>query len=336
MNSNLANKHVLVTGGAGYIGSHCVSALLKQNCKVTVYDNLSTGFRDAVDPRAHFIFGDVRDSALVSRVMKDQKIDAVIHFAAKLVVPESVQKPLEYYENNFGGTLALLQACNEQKVKRILFSSTAAVYGNQPQISLFKESDPLQPMNPYGASKLMSEQVIKDFHHAYGLSAVVLRYFNVAGSSADGQNGQRTKNASHLLKVASEVACGLREKLQIFGNDFETPDGTGVRDYIHVEDLIEAHVKALGLSFEKDGFEIFNVGYGQGFSVLEILKTMSEVSGIEIKYEISERRAGDPAKVISNSEKMQKHLGVQFRYNDIKKICFDTYQWEKTKAAKSH
>ncbi len=328
----LSGQHILVTGGAGYLGSHCVSALIQQGAQVTVYDNLSTGFREAIRPEAKLIFGDVRDSALIGRVLKDQKIQAVIHFAAKLIVPESVEKPLEYYENNFGGTLSLMQACVEQGVKRVLFSSTAAVYGNQPEVDFFSETHPAKPMNPYGSSKLMAEKLIEDFHRAYGVSALVLRYFNVAGSSQDGLNGQRTKNASHLLKVASEVACGFREKLFVYGSDFPTADGTGIRDYIHVEDLIQAHLKAIEWLFEREGFEIYNVGYGKGFSVLDVIRAMSQVSGKEIPYEMAPRRAGDPAQVISDSNKMKKDLKVQFQFDDLKKICLDTYRWESSKS----
>lgn len=329
--SLLAGQHVLVTGGAGYLGSHCVSALIRAGAQVTVYDNLTTGFREAIDPQAKLIFGDVRDAALLGRVLLDRKINAVIHFAAKLIVPESVEKPLEYYENNFGGTLALMQACHEQGVKRVLFSSTAAVYGNQPEVKFFSETHPTKPMNPYGSSKLMAEKLIEDFSRAYGISALVLRYFNVAGSAQDGLNGQRTKNASHLLKVASEVACGQREKLLVFGNDFSTKDGTGVRDYIHVEDLIQAHMKAIESLFQREGFSIYNVGYGKGFSVLDVIQAMSEVSGKKIPYEVAPRRAGDPAQVISDSNKMKNELQVQFQFDDLKKICLDTYRWEQSK-----
>lgn len=329
MTEALSGQHVLITGGAGYLGSHCVNALLSKGCNVTVYDNLSTGFRESFRKEAQFIFGDVRDTALVGRILKDQQITAVIHFAAKLVVPESVSQPLEYYENNFGGTLSVLQACRQQRVNKFLFSSTAAVYGNQDGVQLFSEKHLTAPMNPYGASKLMSEKVIEDFHRAYGLSAVVLRYFNVAGSSADGTNGQRTKNASHLLKVAAEVACGRREKLLVFGNDFETADGTGVRDYIHVEDLMSAHLKALEFLYMADGFEVYNVGYGKGFSVMDVIRTMEQISGCTIPYEISQRRAGDPAQVIADSTKLIEKLKLKFQFNDLSKICLDTYRWEK-------
>ena len=235
---------VLVTGGAGYIGSHAVHRLLEQGEKVLVYDNLSTGVKAAVPKDANFIFGDIRDGELLTRVMKDYKIDSVMHFAAKSVVPESVEQPLEYYENNVLGTLQILKACEKSKVKKIIFSSSASVYGDAEQVPI-QEDSLLAPTNPYGFSKLMGEKIIQDMGHAHNIQYILLRYFNVAGAKKDLSNGQRTLKASHLMKVAAEAACGDRLKVDVFGDDYSTLDGTGLRDYIDVEDLVEAHTLAL-------------------------------------------------------------------------------------------
>lgn len=318
---------VLVTGGAGYIGSHTVQKLLQAGHAPVIYDNLTTGFREAVPANLPFVQGDIRDADLLEKTMKAHGIEAVIHFAAKLIVPESVEKPLEYYDNNVLGTLRTLQACAAAGVKKFIFSSTAAVYGNPEKVPVLESAAPA-PMNPYGASKLMSEKIISDFSATGSFNYIVLRYFNVAGSSAKGDNGQRTKNATHLVKVASEVACGKRSQLEVFGTDYPTPDGSGVRDYIHVDDLAEAHVKALEHLQRGGASDIFNVGYGRGFSVREVIKVMRKVSQKEFAVKESLRRPGDAATIVANSDKIQKTLGWKPQYADLELICRSAYEWE--------
>lgn len=322
---------VLVTGGAGYIGSHAIIALLKQGHDIVIYDNLSTGYREALHPQAKFIFGDVRDSLMLARVMKDQKVEAIVHFAAKLVVPESVEKPLEYYENNTGGVLALAQAARQNDIDKIVFSSTAAVYGDANKESLVTEESAIAPLNPYGSSKYMSERILQDFGAAYSLRSVCLRYFNVAGAALDGSNGQRTLQATHLVKVASEAACGKREGLKIFGTDYPTADGTCVRDYIHVEDLADIHALALGYLAAGGKNQILNCGYGRGFSVHEVVQTMKKVSGVDFPVEMVPRRAGDAARLVADSSKLRELLHWQPRHADLELICRTAYDWEKSR-----
>lgn len=318
---------VLVTGGAGYIGSHAVQLLLEQGEKVLIYDNLSTGMKAAVPKEASFIFGDIRDGELLARVMKDYKIDSVMHFAAKSVVPESVAQPLEYYENNVLGTLQILKACQKTRVKKLIFSSSASVYGDAQEVPI-KEESPLAPTNPYGLSKMMGEKIIQDMSHAHGLQYVLLRYFNVAGAKKDLSNGQRTLKASHLMKVAAEAACGDRAQVEVYGDDYSTPDGTGLRDYIDVEDLVEAHTLALSY-LRKGGLnQILNCGYGHGFTVLEVLETMKEISGQKFEIVRKPRRPGDVGQSFAQSEKIRKTLDWHPRFDDLKVICQSAYQWE--------
>lgn len=320
---------VLVTGGAGYIGSHTAQALLGAGHQVMVMDNITTGFREAVPVGVELIQGDVRNGALLAEVLKKNSVDAIIHFAAKLIVPESLEKPIEYYENNTMGVLSLVQACVASNVKKVVFSSTAAVYGDVSTNALLTERTPTAPLNPYGSSKLMSEQILRDCEAPHGLRSVCLRYFNVAGAAEDGKNGQRTANATHLIKVASQAACGKRASVGIFGTDYPTPDGTGVRDYIHVEDLADLHVLALKYLNEGGKSEIFNCGYGHGFSVREVIDTVKKVSGVDFKVEEQPRRAGDAATLVADSSKVRKAFNWTPQRDNLELICKTAYEWEK-------
>ena len=320
---------VLVTGGAGYIGSHTAQALLKAGHRVVILDNITTGFREAIPTGAEFAQGDVRNSSTLAEVMKKHSVEAVVHFAAKLIVPESIEKPMEYYENNTMGVLSLVQACAANNVQKIVFSSTAAVYGDATSDGLITEKSPTAPLNPYGSSKLMSEQILRDCEAPHGIRSVCLRYFNVAGAAESGQNGQRTKNATHLIKVASEAACGKRASVGIFGTDYSTPDGTGVRDYIHVEDLADLHVLALQYLNEGGKSEIFNCGYGHGFSVREVINMVKKVSGVDFKVEEQPRRAGDAATLVADSSKVRKAFNWTPKRDNLELICKTAYEWEK-------
>lgn len=326
----LRDMKVLVTGGAGYIGSHTVAALLREGHEVHVYDNLSTGHRRAVPPAAQFILGDIRDGSLLTRVLADKGIEAVIHFAARLVVPESMENPWDYYETNTWGGLQVIKSCLNSGVQSLIFSSTAAVYGEADQP--VKESDPKKPVNPYGASKLMMEQLLEQLNlKGPRLRWVSLRYFNVAGAAMDGSNGSRTENATLLVKVAAEVAAGKRPEIKIFGSDYATEDGTCVRDYIHVEDLAEAHVKALGALAEGRILnEIFNCGYGHGSSVKAVIAAMKKVSGVEFPVQFEPRRAGDPMSLVANTDRIHAFLDWSPRLDSLEAICQSAYQWERS------
>lgn len=321
---------ILVTGGAGYIGSHTAQKLIDAGHDVFVYDNLSTGFSAALPKQSQFIMGDVRDAVLLGRVLKDKKIEAVIHFAAKLVVPESILHPLDYYENNTFGVLGLVKACQQQGVSKIVFSSTAALYGNSNPNQLVKENAVIGPLNPYGFSKLMSEQILRDADQAYGIRSVILRYFNVAGAAADGSNGQRTKDATSLIKVAAEAGAGKRQNISVFGSDYPTSDGTCVRDFIHIEDLADLHVKALEYLNDGNATAVFNCGYGRGFSVLEVLSTMKKVSGRNFEVQMEARRQGDPISVVADSSLARKILHWTPKFDDLETICRSTFEWEKS------
>jgi len=328
---------VLVTGGAGYIGSHVVKELLKRGgYDITVVDNLSTGFMETIESlRRHY--GDFRFQKLdlsdwdaVDRLM-GEGYDAIIHFAAALIVPESVQNPLKYYLNNTANTAHLIDAAIKNGVKKFVFSSTAAVYGEPETIpkSGIPESASTAPINPYGHSKLMSEQVLKDAAKAYkDFKYVALRYFNVAGADMEGRIGQSTKDATHLIKVAAETALGKRPGMKIFGDDYPTPDGTCIRDYIHVDDLSDAHLAALDYLDSRDS-EVFNVGYGRGYSVREVVETMKRVSGVDFDAQVSRRRPGDPAVLIADSSKLRAKTSWRPRYDDLELICRSALEWEK-------
>lgn len=318
---------ILVTGGAGYIGSHVVRQLSERNETVVVLDNLSTGFRSAVLGQT-LVVGDTGDRELVSRVLREHKIETVMHFAAHTIVPESVSNPLKYYGNNTCSTRSLLQCCQEASVKHFVFSSTAAVYGT-PSGGAAAEDSPTAPINPYGMSKLMSEWMLRDLAAASALRYVVLRYFNVAGSDPGGRIGQSTINGTLLTKVACEVAVGKREQLLIFGTDYETPDGTGVRDYIHVEDLADAHVKALDYLRNNGQSVTLNCGYGHGYSVREVVSTVNRVNGKPIKTEEQPRRAGDPPSLVAKADRVRSTLGWKPRYDDLETIVKTQLAWEK-------
>jgi len=320
-------QSILVTGGAGYIGSHVVKLLGERNENIIVLVDLSTGFESSI-LHGKFIKGNTGDKELVSHILKEHKVESVLHFAAHTIVPESVENPLKYYQNNTCGTRNLLQCCSEAAVKHLIFSSTAAVYG-ELETGFASEDTPKAPINPYGSSKLMSEQMIRDVSKATDLTHVILRYFNVAGSDPDGRIGQSTKNATLLIKVAAEVATGKRDKLLVFGTDYPTPDGTGIRDYIHVTDLAEAHINALDY-LRKDGQSTtLNCGYGHGFSVKEVINAINQENGKPITVEERPRRAGDPAELISVAQKIRQIIGWQPQYDDLNIIVKTSLAWER-------
>lgn len=319
---------VLVTGGAGYIGSHMVLALRDRGEEVVVLDNLSTGFRHAVAPGARLVEGDVGDEALVLSLIREYGIDAIIHFAAKIVVPESVADPLGYYFNNTAKSRALLAAAVAGGVGQFIFSSTAAVYGN-PATTPVAEDATLQPMSPYGTSKLMTERMLRDTAVAHPLRYVALRYFNVAGADPQGRSGQSTPNATHLIKVAVQAALGLRSGMQIFGTDYPTPDGTCIRDYIHVSDLILAHVAALDHLRGGGTSSVFNCGYGHGYSVIEVVEAVKRLSGVDFKVDLAPRRAGDPASIVADATKIRATLGWRPAYDDLDVIVRSALAWER-------
>ncbi|WP_457562880.1 UDP-glucose 4-epimerase GalE [Caminibacter pacificus] len=330
--------NILITGGAGYIGSHVVKLLLENtDSDVTVIDNLVTGFESTIDELKKirdfdFIKADLSNWNEIEGIFKARKFEAIIHFAASLIVPESVENPLKYYLNNTANTANLVKLANDYGVKKFVFSSTAATYG-EPDISEIgngiKEDFPTNPINPYGQSKLFSEKIIQDAAKANPeFKYVIFRYFNVAGAAPDLSIGQKTKNATHLIKVASECACGKRDGMYIFGTDYPTPDGTCIRDYIHVMDLADAHIKALEY-LENNESDIFNVGYGKGASVKEVIDTVKKVSGVDFKVQDAPRRAGDPAMLISNCDKIKQKMNWTPKYDDLEFICKTAYEWEK-------
>jgi UDP-glucose 4-epimerase len=320
---------ILVTGGAGYIGSHTVNRLLKSGYEVVVFDNLTTGFRCAIPSGAKFIQGDVRDEKHLIELMSFESIDAVIHFAAKLNVKESILKPLEYYENNIVGVLSLVKAMQAAGVKHVVFSSTAALFGNKVQDRAIREDDPKVPLNPYGYTKLVSEQILKDASDIGILSYCALRYFNVAGAADDRLNGQRTTDAYHLIHLGVQAAVGKRDHLQIFGIDYPTPDGTCIRDYIHVEDLADIHLLALKYLLKGQTSDCFNCGYSRGYSVTEVIDTIKKVSGIDFLVIEGKRRPGDAACLIADSSKLKERLGWVPERASLERICQDAYRWEK-------
>jgi UDP-glucose 4-epimerase len=323
---------VLVTGGAGFIGGHTVLALLDRGEAPVVLDDLSTGTREAVPAGVPFYVGDVGDAKLVSRLIQEHDINAILHFAAKIVVPDSVTDPLGYYMANTFKTHALLQATIRAGVKHFIFSSTAAVYGNPEIVPVAESADP-RPLSPYGRSKLMSEQMLADAGAAYGLRYVALRYFNVAGADPAGRHGQSTPGATHLIKVALETALGRRTHMSIYGNDYPTPDGTCVRDYIHVSDLARAHLAALDYLRGDGASRILNCGYGRGYSVREVVHAVKMVAGTEFEIRHAPRRAGDPASVVANSDHLIE-LGWKPELNDLPTMIEHAYRWEEILAAR--
>jgi UDP-glucose 4-epimerase len=318
---------VLVTGGAGFIGSHMVWELLDGGDDVVVLDRLSTGFEWAVAPEAKLVVGDIGDLDLVRSIVAEHQVDAIIHFAGSIVVPESVADPLGYYENNTAKTRNLIEAAVTSGVPHFIFSSTAAVYGGAGSEPVVEEA-PLHPESPYGSSKLMTEWMLQDAARAYPLTSTVLRYFNVAGADPQGRTGQSTPGATHLIKVASETALGKRPFMQVFGNDYDTPDGTCVRDYIHVSDLAAAHHLALERLRAGGASLLANCGYGHGYSVLEVIEAVRRVHGADFPVRMTDRRLGDPAAIVANSDRARAELGWQPKHDDLDRIVADALAWE--------
>lgn len=320
---------ILVTGGAGYIGSHSVYELIKAKHEVVVLDNLSTGNKEAIHPEAKFVFGDQRDEALLEKVFTENKFDAVMHFSAKLIVPESVEQPIEYFENNVHGVAVLLAAMKKHNVKNIVFSSTAAVYGEPKRVPIM-EDDSKEPINPYGQSKLACEWLIQGAQVAYGINAVIFRYFNVAGADVSGNIGLSGKGRqlTHLIPVILESHLGIRPKMTVFGTDYETKDGTCVRDYIHITDLAKAHV--LGVEYAAKGnSNVFNLGSKNGFTVKEVLAA-TENLGHQVNYEFGPRRAGDPAQLIASNDRATSILGWKPEFT-LEQMIESDLNWRKNK-----
>lgn len=328
MHDSATKPVVLVTGGAGYIGSHAVLALQESGWPVIVIDNLTTGFRWAIPDGVTLIEGDVGDMELLARIFKTHNIRAIMHFAGSIIVPESVENPLKYYANNTANTRNLLAAAVEAEIPHFIFSSTAATYGTPDKVPVSEET-PQKPINPYGMSKLMSELMLADIARAHPINFCVLRYFNVAGADPQGRTGLSTAGATHLIKVAVEAALGQRDHVSVFGTDYATPDGTGVRDYIHVSDLAAAHVLALeALVASPDESMTMNCGYGQGFSVNQVLDAVDRAAGVTISRRIEGRRAGDPDAVIADNSKILARLPWKPRYQDLDLIVRHALAWE--------
>lgn len=320
---------ILVTGGAGYIGSHAVLALRDAGYGVAVIDNLSTGFRWAVPEDVAFYEGDIEDQALVERIVGEQGIKAIMHFAGSIIVPESVENPLKYYNNNSAKSRALIESAVRTGVRHFIFSSTAATYG-VPEESPVREDTPRRPINPYGMSKLMTEIMLEDVSKAHDFNFCALRYFNVAGADPQCRTGQSTAGATHLIKVAVEAALGKRSHVSVFGTDYDTPDGTGVRDYIHVSDLARAHVLALeALMADPTSNHILNCGYGRGFSVLEVLDAVDRVTNMTIERRLEGRRAGDPDSLISDNRAIMARFPWKPEHADLDRIVSHALAWER-------
>jgi UDP-glucose 4-epimerase len=323
------SKTVLVTGAAGYIGSHAVLALKDAGHHPVVIDNLTTGFRWAIPNDVPFYEGDVADSELIAKIICEQGIEAIMHFAGSIIVPESVENPLKYYRNNTANSRSLIESAVTGGVKHFIFSSTAATYGI-PDESPVRENMPTLPINPYGLSKLMTEYMLRDVAAAHDFNYCALRYFNVAGADPDGRTGQSTAGATHLIKVAVEAALGKRDHVSVFGTDYATEDGTGVRDYIHVSDLAAAHVIALeNLVAEPKQSHVLNCGYGHGYSVLQVLDAVDRVTNQSIERRMEDRRAGDPDALISDNREIKARFGWQPKYDDLDTIVGHALQWER-------
>src|SRR5450631_801318 len=323
---------ILVTGGAGYIGSHMVHALVDAGEPVVVLDNLSTGFDWALPKVVPLVVGETGDQGLVAALIAKHGVNAIIHFAASIVVPDSVADPLGYYRNNTVNSCALIETAVKTGVRHFIFSSTAAVYGNPLRIPI-NEDDVTVPMSPYGSSKLMTEIMLRDAAAAHGLSYLILRYFNVAGADPAMRTGQSTKGATHLIKVAVETALGLRPMIEVFGTDYDTPDGTCIRDYIHVSDLVRAHADALRHLRAGGASVTLNCGYGRGFSVLEVLDAVKRASGVDFKVTLSGRRPGDPVAIVADSGRIRAQLGWTPQFDDLATIVGHALKWEHRRAS---
>jgi UDP-glucose 4-epimerase len=318
---------VMVTGGAGYIGSHMTLALIEAGESVVVLDNLSTGMWWAVPSEIQLVEGDVGDEALLDRVLKDNAVDAILHFAGSIVVPESVADPLGYYLNNTVKSRSLIAAAVRHKVANFIFSSTAAVYGMPQRVPVSEEAGPA-PISPYGRSKLMTEWMLNDAAAAHGLNHAILRYFNVAGADPKGRVGQSTPFATHLIKVASQTLLGQRPHLEIFGRDYDTPDGSCIRDYIHVSDLVQAHLDALRYLRKGGASGVYNCGYGRGYSVLEVIKAVERAGGRPLPVKDGPRRAGDPAIIVAEAERARAVLGWRPKLDDLDQMVASAIAWE--------
>ena len=330
----MSGKSVLVTGGAGYIGSHAVLAFLEAGYRVAVVDDLSTGRRDSVSDDVPFIKGDVGDRESAGRVIREHGVGAVVHFAGSAVVPESVADPLKYYRNNTAASRNLIEACVANHVKYFIFSSTCSVYG-QPEKMPITEDTPTVPINPYGSSKLMTERMLSDTATAHDFAYVALRYFNVAGADPAGRTGQSTPHATHLIKIASQAALGLRQGIEVFGEDYDTPDGTCIRDYIHVSDLAAAHVDALGHLTAANENLVLNCGYGHGYSVREVLAAVEKEAGIHLNIRGAPRRPGDPATLVADASRLRNDFAWQPRYDDLGVIVRTAIDWERKLAGEA-
>ncbi len=324
---------ILVTGGAGYIGSHMVYALAEAGERVVVLDNLSTGFDWAIAPGVPLAIGESGNQELVAKLIREHNVEAIIHFAASIVVPDSVRDPLAYYRNNTVNSRALIECAVSCGVRHFIFSSTAAVYGNPIEIPV-REDSPTQPISPYGWSKLMTEIMLRDAGAAHDLRHVILRYFNVAGADPQCRTGQSTAGATHLIKVAVETALGLRPRLLVFGTDYPTEDGTCIRDYIHVSDLVRAHCDALRELRAGAPSSTLNCGYGHGFSVREVIETVKQVSGVDFNVEMAPRRPGDAARIVADSTQIHRALHWQPRYDDLPTIVGHALAWERALTAR--
>lgn len=320
-------KDVLICGGAGYIGSHMAHWLSDHGHAVTVLDNLSTGHAQAIRWGEH-IHADLLDPSAIDRAFKGRRFDAVMHFCARSLVGESVRQPYDYYRNNVAGTVNLLEAMHRHDVERIVFSSTAAVFGN-PNSDVIDEEHPMAPINPYGASKLMAERILADAAHAYGLRSVSLRYFNAAGALPDQGIGEAHLCETHLIPNVLKAALGDGPALKVFGDDYPTPDGTCVRDYVHVQDLAQAHALALDFMEANDRAHAFNLGNGQGFSVRDVIATAAEVSGKRVPFEVAARRDGDPATLVASSQKARDQLGWVPHWTDLGQIIESAWRWHR-------
>jgi len=318
---------ILITGGCGYIGSHMVHALADAGERVVVLDDLSTGSRSAIPESVPLVVGDVGDRALLEKLARNTSLSAIVHFAGSIVVPESVRDPLGYYRNNTANSRTLLEAAVACGIRQFIFSSTAAVYGNPEHVPVAEDA-PARPMSPYGTSKLMTELMLHDVGAAHGMRFVILRYFNVAGADPQLRTGQSTPAATHLIKVAVQTALGLRPQLEVFGTDYPTPDGTCIRDYIHVTDLVRAHAAALTHLRGGGASATLNCGYGHGYSVLEVIEAVRRAAGHDFPVRLSGRRAGDPAAIVADASRLRAMLGWQPQFDDLDQIVAHALAWE--------